>query len=36
VPGPSLATADEERLDVERRSSDETVDPGPSQSERSG
>jgi hypothetical protein len=36
VPGASLATADEERLDVERRSSDETVDPGPSQtSERS-
>lgn len=30
VPGPSLATADEERLDVERRASTDTVDPGPS------
>jgi len=27
VVGPSLASADEERLDVERRTSDETVDP---------
>ena len=25
--GPSLASADEERLDVERRTSDQTVDP---------
>ena len=30
VPGASLASADEERLNVERRTSDETVDPGPS------
>ena len=27
VSGPSLATADQERLDVERRGSEETVDP---------
>jgi hypothetical protein len=30
VRGPSLETADEDRLDVERRGSEETVDPGPS------
>ena len=30
VPGPRLSTADEDRLDVERRTSEETVDPGPS------
>lgn len=30
VPGPSLASADQDRLDVERRTSSETVDPGPS------
>lgn len=28
VPGPSLASADEERLEVERRSSEDTVDTG--------
>jgi hypothetical protein len=27
VVGPSLGSSDEERLDVERRTSDETVDP---------
>ncbi len=31
VPGPALDTADQERLDVERRTSAETVDPGPSE-----
>ena len=29
VPGPSLATADAEVLDVERRQSEDTVDPEP-------
>jgi len=29
VSGPSLATADQDRLDVERRGSEETVDPPP-------
>jgi hypothetical protein len=33
VPGPALDTADQERLDVERRTSAETVDPGPSDPE---
>ncbi|MBA3764930.1 MAG: hypothetical protein H0X05_05395 [Actinobacteria bacterium] len=30
VPGPPLDEADETELDVERRTSEETVDPGPS------
>jgi hypothetical protein len=30
VPGPPLSTAGQDRLDVERRTSDETVDPGTS------
>ncbi|HYJ60700.1 MAG TPA: hypothetical protein VE032_04465 [Actinomycetota bacterium] len=31
VPGPSLASADPDRLSVERRSSEETVDPSPAE-----
>jgi hypothetical protein len=35
VSGPKLETADPERLDVETRTSDETIDPGPGDPEGS-